>query len=91
MVQIAVQAVTPKPHTETFLKLDLEYKKRVSKKKYGKLRKQHNYNFYMLFISSWPAKSIHAKKRALTPLKYEVIFNYDIFSRWHKVTRMAQS
>ena len=33
MVQISVQAVTPKPHTETFLKLDLEYKKRVSKKK----------------------------------------------------------
>ena len=39
MVQISVQAVTPKPHTETFLKLDLEYKKRVSKKKSGKLRK----------------------------------------------------
>ena len=32
MVQISVQAVTPKTHTETFLKLDLEYKKRVSKK-----------------------------------------------------------
>ena len=40
MVQISVQAVTPKPHKETFLKLDLEYKKRVSKKKYGKVRKQ---------------------------------------------------
>ena len=32
MVQISVQAVTPLPHTETFLKLDLGYKKRVSKK-----------------------------------------------------------
>ena len=32
VVQISVQAVTPKPHTETFLKLDLEYNKRVSKK-----------------------------------------------------------
>ena len=42
MVQISVQAVTPKPHTETFLKLDLEYEKRVSKKKSGELRKQHN-------------------------------------------------
>ena len=30
MVQISVQAVTPKPHTETFLKLDLEYEKNVS-------------------------------------------------------------
>ena len=30
-------------------------------------------------------------KRALIPLKFEVIFNYDNFSRWHKVTRMAQS
>ena len=27
MVQISVQAVTPKPHSETFLKLDLEYEK----------------------------------------------------------------
>ena len=27
MVQISVQAVTPKPHAETFSKLDLEYKK----------------------------------------------------------------
>ena len=52
MVQISVQAVTPKPHSETFFKLDLEYKKRVSKKKSGELRKQHNYNFYMFFISS---------------------------------------
>ena len=52
MVQISVQAVTPKPHTETFLKLDLEFKKRVSKKKYGELRKQHNSNCYMFFISS---------------------------------------
>ena len=32
-VQISVQAVKPKPHTETFLKLDLEYKKRACKKK----------------------------------------------------------
>ena len=32
MVHIPVQAVTPKPHTETFLKLDWEYKKRISKK-----------------------------------------------------------
>ena len=31
MVQISVQAVTPKLHTGTFLKLDLEYKKRVRK------------------------------------------------------------
>ena len=30
-------------------------------------------------------------KRALIPLKLEVFFNYSIFSRWHKVTRMAQS
>ena len=52
MVQISVQAVTPKSHTETFLKLDLEYEKRVRKKKSGKLRKQHNYNFYVFFISS---------------------------------------
>ena len=27
MVQISVQAITPKPHTETFLNLDLEYEK----------------------------------------------------------------
>ena len=40
MVQISVQAVTPKLHTETYLKLDFEYKKRVSKKKPGELRKQ---------------------------------------------------
>ena len=53
MVQISIQAVTPKPHTETFLKLDLEYKKRVRKKKSGELRKQHNYNLYTFFISSW--------------------------------------
>ena len=52
MVQISVQAVTPKPHTETFLKLDLELKKRVSRKKSAELRKQHNSNFYMFFISS---------------------------------------
>ena len=55
MVQISFQAVTPKSHTETFLKLDLEYKKRVSKKNTEKLRKQYNYNFYPFFISSWPA------------------------------------
>ena len=30
MVQISVQTVTPKPHTDTFLKLDLEYEKIVS-------------------------------------------------------------
>ena len=41
MVQILVQAVTPKSHTETFSKLYLEYKKRVSKKKIGELRKEH--------------------------------------------------
>ena len=52
MVQISVQAVTPKPHTETFLKLDLEFKKRVSKKKSRELRKKHYSNFYMFFISS---------------------------------------
>ena len=53
MVQISVQAVTPKPHTETFLKFDLEYEKSISKKKSGELRKQHNSNvFYMFFISS---------------------------------------
>ena len=52
MVQILVQAVTPKPHTETFLKLYLEYEKRISKKKTGELREQHNSNFYMFFISS---------------------------------------
>ena len=52
MVQISVQAVTPKPHTETFLKLDLEYEKRNSKKKYGEIRKQQNSNFYMFSISS---------------------------------------
>ena len=39
MVQISVQAVTPKPRTETFLKLDLEYKKRVSKKKICEIKK----------------------------------------------------
>ena len=39
MVQISVQAVTPKSHTETFLKLDLEYKKRVSKEKIWKIKK----------------------------------------------------
>ena len=33
MVQISVQAVTPKPHTETFLKLDLEYEKNASVRK----------------------------------------------------------
>ena len=53
MVQISVQAVTHKPHTETFLKLYLEYEKNVSvRKKSGELRKQHNSNFYMFFISS---------------------------------------
>ena len=39
MVQISVQAVTPKPHTETFLKLDLEYEKRVRKKTIWKIKK----------------------------------------------------
>ena len=52
MVQISVQAVTPKPHTETFLKLYLQYEKRVSKEKSGELRKQNNSNFYMFFIHS---------------------------------------
>ena len=52
MVQISVQAVTPKPHTETFLKLYLEYEKTYQEKKSGELRKQHNSNFYMFFISS---------------------------------------
>ena len=52
MVQISVQAVMPKPHNETFVKLDLDYKKRVSKKRAGEIRKQHNYNFCMFFISS---------------------------------------
>ena len=33
MVQISVQAVIPKPHSETFLKLDLEYEKNVSVRK----------------------------------------------------------
>ena len=33
MVQISVQAVTPKPHTETFLKLDLEYEKTYQQEK----------------------------------------------------------
>ena len=47
MVQISVQAVTLKPHTDTFFMLDLGYKKRVSKKNYGKLRKQYNHNFYL--------------------------------------------
>ena len=28
---------------------------------------------------------------SLIPLTFEVIFNYDNFSRWHKVTRIAQS
>ena len=32
MVQISVQAVTPKPHTETFLKLDLVYEKTCQSK-----------------------------------------------------------
>ena len=50
MVQISVQGVTP--NTETFLKLDFEYAKRVRKKKSGELRKQHNYNSYMFIISS---------------------------------------
>ena len=33
MVKISFRAVTPKPHTETFFEVKLEYKKRVSKKK----------------------------------------------------------
>ena len=52
MVQISVQAVTLEPHVETFLKYIWIIKKRVSKKKSGELRKQHNCNFYMFFISS---------------------------------------
>ena len=52
MVQISVQAVTPKSHTETFLKLDLELKNVPVRKKYGELRKQHNSNSYMFFNSS---------------------------------------
>ena len=91
MVQISVQAVTPKPHTENFFKLDLECEKRISNKKSGELIKQHNSNYlhvFNLFITS----SIHpCQKRALISLKIEVVFNYDTFSRWHKVTRMAQS
>ena len=46
MVQISVQDVTPKPHTETFLKLDLEYKKTYQYEKIWRI------NFYMFFISS---------------------------------------
>ena len=52
MEQILVQAVTPKPRADTFLKLDLENKKRLSKKKYAVFRKQQNDNFCMFFISS---------------------------------------
>ena len=62
MVQISVQAGTPKP---------------LSKTKYGKLRKQHNYNFYLFFISPWPGLIHPCQKRALIPLKFEVIFNYN--------------
>ena len=53
-VQISVQAVTPKSHTETFLKLDLEYEKNVSviKKIENKENSIPTYNFYMFSISS---------------------------------------
>ena len=37
MVQISVQVVTPKPHTETFLKLYLEYEKTHQQEKSGEL------------------------------------------------------
>ena len=33
MVQISVQAVTPKPHTEIFSKLDFEYEKTCQEEK----------------------------------------------------------
>ena len=39
MVQISVQAVTPTPHTETFLQLDLEYEKNVSVRKIWSIKK----------------------------------------------------
>ena len=68
MVQISVQAVTPKPHTETFLKLDLEYKKRVSKKKSGGWRKQHNYNFLHVF-NFFMTSLIHPCQKSTDPFK----------------------
>ena len=39
MVQISVQAVTPKPHTETFLKLDLEYENTYQQEKIWRIKK----------------------------------------------------
>ena len=52
-VQISLQAVTPKPHTETYLKLNLEHKKRVSKEIW-RVEKQHAYViiFLRVFIYS---------------------------------------
>ena len=81
MVQISVQAVIPKPDSETFLKLDLEYKRRIGNKKSGKFRKQHIIIFTRLFISSWPAMP----KKSTDPLK---IWNY--FQLW-QLFKVAQS
>ena len=39
MVKISVQAVIPKPQTETFLKLDFEYEKNVSVRKIWRIKK----------------------------------------------------
>ena len=39
MVQISVQAATPKPDTETFLKLYLEYEKTYQEEKIWRIKK----------------------------------------------------
>ena len=54
-------------------------KKRVRKKKTGKLRKQHNIFFLRVFHFFMTSLIHPCPKRALIPLKFEVIFNYDTF------------
>ena len=91
-VQISLQAVTPKPNTETYLKLNLEHKKRVSKEIW-RVEKQHTYVIIFLRVFHFFMTClIHScQKRAFIPLKFEIIIRYDIFhgtklSAWRKVS-----
>ena len=54
-------------------------KTRISKKKSEELKKKHNSNFYMFFHFFMTSLIHPVQKRALIPLKLEVVFNYDTF------------
>ena len=66
IVQISFQAVTPNPHTETYLNLNLERKGAI-KKKNREIKKDYNF-----FMSSWAVWYIHVKKTS-NPLKFQLI------------------